>query len=383
MTQDKDVQEWLDECRTQSTRDLYVYGSGLFFKWLEKEKGLSIRDFKGLSTKEMKHYVLLFQNSEPMGEGRVYTSKRKRGNLVRKPKPLSKNAINSVLTAMQSFCMFLEKPLLLKGKRVRLMMDTDSHIFSNGDLAAMFEVSDTKGKAILATGASLGWEVRSFLALDRKLVENLLKKAREEKQQFIYFEATRPKTGQKRFAILNPLAIEWLTKWLEQNPTNSLFDMTVSGITKFMGRTAKKANLTTTGRVRFHNIRKWVMSGLSRAGFNDFEIKYVLGKSIELTNLTYLQNLKETIMEKYPGAYEAYLCILKTPQELAKTRAHMAEIQRENEDFKERIDAMEKTVQSLTASLAPFRALPKELLKKFIVTEPIIEEKTGESEKET
>jgi len=46
------------------------------------------------------------------------------------------------------------------------------------------------------------------------------------------------------------------------------------------------------------------MSGLSRAGFNEFQIKYVLGKTIPLSDMTYLQTLQQEIETKYPKAYE-------------------------------------------------------------------------------
>ena len=46
------------------------------------------------------------------------------------------------------------------------------------------------------------------------------------------------------------------------------------------------------------------MSGLSRAGFNEFQIKYILGKAIPFTDMTYLQTLQQEIEIKYPKAYE-------------------------------------------------------------------------------
>lgn len=49
------------------------------------------------------------------------------------------------------------------------------------------------------------------------------------------------------------------------------------------------------------------MSGLSRAGFNEFQIKYLMGKAIPLADLTYLQTLQQEIEERYPAAYERYL----------------------------------------------------------------------------
>jgi len=345
---DKDVEGWLSECRTKSTREAYIYGSNLFFSWLLKEKSLSLDQFKQLSSKEIKTLLLQYQNSEPRGEGRVYKSKHvhrdtKTNIRVAKPKKLSKNAINMVLTAIQSFCMYLEKPLLLKGKRVNQEDDNHSHYFANGDLGKMFDVCDLKGKAIIATACSLGWEVSDFLALDRKLIENHIAKAESEGKQFIYFPTTRTKTHVPRLAILNPLAIKSLKEWLAINPTNTLFDMTKSGITKFMISTAKKANLKTTGNVRFHRIRAWVFNSLLKAGFSEPEAKYIVGKGIPHSDGTYLR-LQQGIEEKYPQYYEGYLNI--KPQKVMRVVDD-----RFKRDSEERINRLEAQLLAMQRTL--------------------------------
>ena len=74
-------------------------------------------------------------------------------------------------------------------------------------------------------------------------------------------------------------------------------------------RLAEQSGLKTTGNLRFHNIRKWLMSRLSRCGFNEFQIKYLMGKSIGLSDSTYLQTLQEEIEEKYPRVFNDYLNI--------------------------------------------------------------------------
>lgn len=351
LVEDKDVSAWLSECRKKATRDAYTYATKLFFTWLKKQKNVSLDGFKCLSAKDMKHLVLEFQNSEPKGEGRIYKSKHKhrdtKSNIrTLEPEPLSKNAINSVLTALQSFCMYLEKPLLLKGKRVGIEDDTHSHYFANGDLGKMFDVCDLKGKAIIATATSLGWEVSDFLALDRTLVESHIKKAEVEGKQFIFFECRRTKTNVPRLAVLNPLAIKSLKEWLAINPTKTLFDMTKSGITKFMKSTARKANINTTGSVRFHRIRAWVFNSLLKAGLSELEAKYIVGKAIPHSDATYLR-LKEGIEEKYPQVYETYLNIkpVETVKVIDPEKAkEITEKMREKDII---IETMQKKLQML------------------------------------
>jgi len=62
------------------------------------------------------------------------------------------------------------------------------------------------------------------------------------------------------------------------------------------------------------------MSGLSRAGFNEFQIKYVMGKTIPLSDMVYLQSLESEISEKYPKIYNDYLSLKPSvDEELRKT----------------------------------------------------------------
>jgi hypothetical protein len=88
-----------------------------------------------------------------------------------------------------------------------------------------------------------------------------------------------------------------------------VFDLTPEAINKMLRRLGRHAGIVTTGRVHFHKIRGWVISGLSRAGLNEWQIKYLVGKAIPLQDSTYLQSLQQEIEERYPKAYEQYLNI--------------------------------------------------------------------------
>jgi integrase len=282
------IAEWLEECRTQSTRRLYGQNIKLFQEWYRKP----LETFLTLDAKAMRHEALRFQ---------TFLAERttKRNGL------MTANSIISALTALGSFCTFNDKTLNLRGKRLRSRIDLSSHVFTNGELSRLFDIGSVEEKAILSTFCSLGWEVSSLLELKRPFIESLLKQAKDEKKDFIYFQSQRPKTGALRLGVLNPLAIEWLGKWLEQSKGERLFRFTTKeGVNAMIKRLAREAHIAKTGRIHTHLIRKWVMSGLSRAGFNEFQIKFLLGKAIPLSDLTYLQTLQQEIEAKYPKAYE-------------------------------------------------------------------------------
>ena len=292
------VEEWLAEKRTANTRRTYLMRLRNFLGY----HGITPEELLKVPERKQRSLALRFQNEQP---------------------EMNPNTVISHLTAVASFLDHYDQPINWKRGRVKPRPDVTSHVFSNGDLNKMFEIADTKQKCMLALACSLGWEVRGFATLKRENLRKLIERAKDTGEKFVYFRNIRQKTGVSRLGVLNPLALEWTEKWLKIRiekpqrprkqqpdrikPVSDIFDMTSEGINKMLKRLAKKAQIKTTGRVRFHNIRKWVMSGLSRSGFNEWQVKYVLGKAIPMSDATYLQTLEEEVRDRYPSAYENYL----------------------------------------------------------------------------
>lgn len=298
------VENWLSECRADRTRRDYETRITKFLSWYNG----SIEQFLALTPQEKRNIILRFQNA------RLFKSN---------------NTIASYVTAVLSFLRSQDMPLNLRGKTLRVQMDVSSHIFTNGDLAKMFEVGNVKEKALLALATSLGWEVSAVLALKHDYLKSLIEKAKSENQTYYYFLSQRKKTGAPRLGVLNPLAIEWVSKWLVESDRrgfkrkrrgnlkrdygiSDVFDVSEDSANKIVQRLSKEAHIVTTGRVHFHKIRGWVMSNLSRAGFNEFQIKFCVGKAIPATDMTYLGTLQEQIEERYPAAYQDYLSLQNT-----------------------------------------------------------------------
>jgi hypothetical protein len=319
------LKDWLDERRTSGTRRVYESNIRAFKKWY----GKSLSNFLELTPKEMRHSALIFQNE--MTE-----------------KGMKPNTIINVLTALGSLCAHNDRPLLLRGKRVRHMIDLGSHTFTTSDLTKMLNVADVQGKAILTAFTSLGWEVSSVLALERVYIQNLISKAREEQKRFIYFLGQRKKTGVVRLGVLNPLAIDCIGEWFRTGWKGPyLFSYrTKEGVNGLLRHLCRDAHVTVTGRVHSHLIRKWVMSGLSRAGFNEFQIKFVLGKAIPLSDLTYLQTLQQEVEDRYPRAFDEYLDISGKIVDVKKVEA----LQKQLQDLKEYIQHVEREVREYRLS---------------------------------
>jgi hypothetical protein len=289
LNSDASIESWLSEFNKKSTRHQYASRLVRFLQ----ATNVSIADIRKMDSKEIKKLFLTFQAEQTK-------------------KGFKNNGILSIITAIRSYLLTIDKVVTFrKGQLLNLEADNNSHAFTNGDLKLLFEVGNTFEKALIATAVSEGWEISAFLEQDRDVITKRLAHATQNSEKFIFFTNTRQKTGVARFCVLNPLAIEWLTKYLASRKDDDarLFPITQDGVQKLLYRLSEQSGLKTTGSLRFHNIRKWLMSRLSRCGFNEFQIKYLMGKSINISDSTYLQTLQSEIEDKYPIVYNDYLNI--------------------------------------------------------------------------
>lgn len=332
------VKEWLSLKRTHTTRLAYEFRITVFLEYFK----MTPEDLLELSPREARNLCLQYQNENTN---------------------LANNTLLGRLTAVASFLDHYDKPIKWKrNTKVRPRPDVNSHVFSNGDLTKMFQVANTRDKCLLTLAASLGWEIGAFIDFRRETLRRLLARQEETGEEFIYFRQIREKTGQPRLAVLNPLAIEWARKWLKKsenittrtrNPNrpqnltskqrvSDIFDLTGRGILNRIQVLARRADLKTVGNVKFHAIRKWVASGLSRSGFNEWQAKYVLGKSVPLADSTYLQTLEIEVKERYPSAYENYLNL-----ETSVPRKAVDAVTKDLEEKSSEIEDLKKQVQEL------------------------------------
>src|SRR3989304_4716334 len=219
------VKEWLSEFGNEIT--VCNYGDRLL-KFFHDAK-LTVADLQRSDPKEIKHILMQYQSEQQKAK-------------------VPQNSIFTTTPAVRSFCPSLDKPIKFrKGQLGRPRADTHSHVFSNGDLRTIFEVGNTTEKAIVAASASLGWEISAFLELERDRVQRLIAHAKANGEEFVFFEDVRQKTGVNRLAVLNPLAIEWLSKYLEtaKFTSDKLFDFTSDGINKMLNRLAQTSGLKT------------------------------------------------------------------------------------------------------------------------------------------
>lgn len=323
------VKEWLSEYAKPNTKNAMRQRLNRFMTWYNKP----VEDFLKLTAREAKHAIKKWVAHETA-------------------KGTTENTILSIVTAPRSLFEFLDKPIRFRRSELPNPQKGNKHHFSNGDLGRMFDVADLRGKAIIALGSSLGWAVSDVLALDRDNIEALIERAKQSNEKFVFFNRQRGKTGAQALGVLNPNAIEWLSKWLAKWKGSKLFDISHDMINRELRRLTKEAQIKTIGNVTFHCFRAWVFSSLVKSGMSEYEAKLIVGKALPLSDDTYLA-LEESVKEKYKEKYEEFLNIHKTTIG-KKTLALAEENKQQRKMIKvllEKVENMEKGLTHVTTRL--------------------------------
>jgi integrase len=263
------------------------------------------------------------------------------------------NTTMSTITAIRAFWSRThgnKKLAFERGTFAPPQIGTHSYDFQRTDLKNIFAIANTTEKAIISSAVSLGWEISSFLDLDRDKIKTLIAQAKANKEETVFFEDIRHKRKEHRLGIINPLAIEWLSKYLESaEPNEKLFSYSEQGLNKIVKRLVKEAHIETGKlRVHFHRLRAWHESALFGAGFNAQQVDFIQGHALGAVRATYYKELRQQIEEKYPTVYHEKLDIsngngtvikakvgelelraLQAEEENAKLKARIAELETE------------------------------------------------------
>lgn len=263
------------------------------------------------------------------------------------------NTARAEVSTVRAFCRDNCTTLLVPRRKIaKAKSAKGEHEFSLIELQKIFHVSGILEKAVVSTALSLGFHVEDFSELKRADIEPLVNKAIEQKIDFIGFSYERGKTGVSARSHLTPEARDSLKAWFEYidqkrdsegkpksewvwtNGNGShIIDKTFNIMVKDL---CKKANIITTGKVRFALFRKFLMGALSDANFNSFLIKRAIGKEVPTSDATYLQHLDRQLDEKFTEVYP-YIRLNGTIQ----SRTHL-------EDLEQKVMQLEIKLESLT-----------------------------------
>jgi len=193
-----------------------------------------------------------------------------------------------------------------RGAIAKQRMATGEHEFLLEELQKMYKVGDIEDKARLATALTLGWGAADFLNLEWEFIEPYLNEKLEPPVAFWY---ERQKTGAPSRSHLTHEAIECLREWRRITPSSKyLFSgyngthLTPNALNAWLKSLVNRSKIKTRGKIRFHLLRKFLLSQLSSSGMNQWEAKLCVGKSIPADILTYLKDLTEDLRSKFMKA---------------------------------------------------------------------------------
>jgi hypothetical protein len=201
--------EWLKEIK-ESVRYRYSQRLDEFLEWVKKTPEQLVEEYKTTSDKEAwakKWGSIVLQ---------YYQARLSAGYSINSAR------VDSV-APRSFFSSQCQEVKIQKGKIAKAQIATGEHSFTQDELKKMFYFGDVKQKAILSTAVSLGWSSIDFLSLERSFIEPYVKKAREEKLDFVQFIYTRQKTDETAICHLMPESIESLDAYLKTIPEDAKF----------------------------------------------------------------------------------------------------------------------------------------------------------------
>jgi hypothetical protein len=292
-------EEWLKEIK-ETVRARYSSRFDEFLEWIQKTPEQLVEEYKQVTDKETwaKKYGAIVL--------KYYQARLSAGYSI--------NSARADSVAPRSFFSSqCQEVKIQKGKIAKAQIATGEHSFTQDELKKMFYFGDVKSKAILSTAVSLGFSSIDFLSLERSFIEPYVKKAREEKLDFVQFIYTRQKTNETIIAHLMPECIESLAAYLKTIPEGVRFlwfspsdhsqPISNKSLNDQLKSMVQQASIMTTGDIKFNLLRKFTFSTLQRYGMTESESRVCVGKSVSPDILTYLINLKDTLMAKYKKTY--------------------------------------------------------------------------------
>jgi hypothetical protein len=344
------IQTWLN-AKKKTTHDTYKYNIARFFN----QTNTSPEALQAMDKRLLKQLILKYQaDRQNLGDDR--------------------NSFLNSITAVQSYLISLEQDKEIKFRRGELLpvaVDNSSHCFSTADLYRLWQVGDTYEKAFIACACSLGFEISAMQNLKRSEVQGWLLSAEQNNQETVFRLGTREKEHTPRLMVLNPLAIVCLKQFYalpnKDNDVPYLFPYSKAGVQKLLNRLATDSGLACNGRLRFHNIRKWFMSRLSYAGFNEFQIKLLTGKSINRADRVYLQSLQCEIEEKYPQVYNDFLNI--APLAVGTVKSQFEQQQTRLTELEAQLQAKAVEQTDITKAFETFKAQVQATVKELLVNQ--------------
>jgi site-specific recombinase XerD len=292
-------EEWLKEIK-ETSRHRYSLRFDEFLAWIQKTPEQLVQEYKESTDKEAwaKHMGSIIVQYYQARLEAGYSINSARADTIA-PRSFFKSCCQEVHVG--------------RGKIAKAQIAMNEHSFNQEELKKMFHYGDVKSKTILSSAISLGWSSIDFLSLEVDFIKPYVEKAKAEKLDFVQFIYTRQKTDETAICHLMPESIESLdvylktipqdAKFLWYSPSNHNEPLSNKALNDILKSMVHQASVMTTGDVKFNEIRKFTFSTLQRYGMTESESRVCVGKTVSPDILTYMINLKDTLIQKFKKAY--------------------------------------------------------------------------------
>ena len=253
---------------------------------------------------------------------------------------------------VRAFFDFHHKPLVLnrqeRMKWKERIRNSEDYLFSKEDIAKMARFGNDKEKYIVLVGASFGLRAEDFSSLTYGKYRTALERAEKEKTECpIPLDpiSTQKEKGVKAFPFLNTDALPIVQHFLEigkDKPDNArVWTERPSQLTVVLQQLAKRNGIDPHGsRIRFHNLRKYLIDRLSSV-MSESKWKQIVGKKISEGAYVSPSELRENYLRAMPSIVvsngngtETKRLVLEQGQEIEKLRADMEELRNVNKTLR-------------------------------------------------
>jgi integrase len=300
-------------------------------------------------------------------------------------KDLSQNTARTATGVVRGFFNFYETPIrMTRNEKIRLdktARSTRDYKFTRKDVAKMALISDLEEQYILLFGKSVGLRANDFV----KFTYGDFRQLDLESEVPIYmgeFATQKKKITANPFIDSDSLPIIKAILETNKNKADSERVITVRGgeLSVILQRIADKANIQHgDARIRFHCLRKWLITRLS-ASMAESSWKQIVGKAIsedayvstDLLRTAYKNALKDISVMKGGNGHSAKVELLEKAikqleDENAGRKTRIDLLQDELKTVKEDKTELEKKFEDGAKSLEKLQEQVKVLSDAFLV----------------
>jgi integrase len=307
----KSVLEWLNGCK-KSSRDQYVSRWDLWIQYCKSHGLLTSGDSQLADIQQKKEskdngQKFFYETEIPKFFQWLKNEYFTKSKDETKKKHLTEGSALTSVTGVRSFftanhySLDILKDKLPSSEKIK-NLNTD-HAFTIFELRDMFNLGDLTERTILDVGLNLWLRVGDFVKLDRETIELSISREKElaknEKRetQTLEFELITEKESEPCSCHLSKEAVELLEQYFKAYPQKDgqLFPYQQDMLNDILKNLATKAHikLGTKERVRWHCLRKFGVTILHGRA-EESVMKYMVGKHIDKSLRTYIQNNNET-----------------------------------------------------------------------------------------